>query len=93
MRVFLIQTGGFVGLPLTYRVDVPALDQQVLELLELRLAAAGTPATPNSAGSTIIRVELDDGSCQELEVPTKDPEPEMAELVQQLRAAATLEAR
>jgi hypothetical protein len=92
MRIFLIERGGFVGVPLRYEVDVSALDATDLSALEQALATktARPQPPPTSAGEVRIRVERDDGSVDELTLSHAAPDPEFAGLVQRLRAAAEI---
>ncbi len=92
MRIFLIESGGFVGVPLRYEVDVPALGAAVLPALEraLATAAAGPQPPPTSAGGVCIRMVRDDGSVNELTLSHAAPAPEVDKLVQRLRACAKL---
>jgi hypothetical protein len=92
MRIILIESGGFVGVPLRYEVDVSALDAAVLSGLERAMvtATAGPQPPPTSAGGVRIRLERDDGSVNELTLSHAAPAPEIAELAQRLRACAKL---
>jgi hypothetical protein len=92
MRIFLIESGGFVGVPLRYEVDASALDAPVLSALERAMAAApaGMQPPPTSAGGVRIRLERDDGSAKELTLSHAAPTRETAELVQRLRACAKI---
>jgi hypothetical protein len=93
MRIFLIESGGFVGVPLRYEVDESALDASVLSALERAMAAApaGMQSSPtSSAGGVRIRMERDDGSAKELTLSHAAPTQETAELVQRLRACAKI---
>lgn len=92
MRIFLIERGGFVGVPLRYEVDLSALAAADLSALEQALAtkAAGPPPPPTSAGEVRIRVERDDGSVNELTLSHAAPDRELAELVERLRASAQI---
>ena len=95
MRIFLIESGGFVGVPLRYEVDESALDASVLSTLERAMAAASTEAQPSttSAGGVRIRLERDDGITRELILSHAAPTQEIAELVQHLRACAKIVAK
>lgn len=90
MRIVLIESGGFVGLPLRYEVDVPALGAAVLSTLEraMATATAGPQSPPTSAGGVCIRMVRDDGSVNELTLSHAAPAPEIDDLVQRLRACA-----
>ena len=92
MRIILIESGGFVGVPLRYEVDVSALDAGVLSVLERAMAtAAAGPRPPlSSAGAVRIRMERDDGSVNELTLSHAPPAPEFADLAERLRACAKL---
>jgi hypothetical protein len=92
MRIVLIDSGGFVGVPLQYEVDVSELGAGDVPALERALvtAAAEPPPPPTSAGETCIRLERDDGSVNELTLSHSAPAPEIAELVQRLRACAKM---
>lgn len=92
MRIVLIESGGFVGVPLRYEVDVSALDAGVLSVLERAMAtAAAGPRPPlSSAGAVRIRMERDDGSVNELTLSHAPPAPEFADLAERLRACAKL---
>ena len=95
MRISLIESGGFVGVPLRYEVDVSALGPSDLFALEQAADAAGAarqPA-PTSAGGVCIRMERDDGSVKELTLSHAAPTPEIAELAQRLRACAIVKER
>ena len=90
MRIFLIESGGFVGVPLRYEVDVSALGAAVKSALERAMvtATAGPQPPPTSAGGVCIRMVRDDGSVNELTLSHAAPAPEIDELVQRLRACA-----
>ena len=92
MRIVLIESGGFVGVPLRYEVDVSALDAAVLTALERAMvtAAAGPQPPPTSAGGVCIRVEREDGSVNELTLSHAAPAPEIAQLLQRLHACAKM---
>ena len=92
MRISLIESGGFVGVSLRYEVDVSALGPVVLSALEqaAETVTAERQPAPTSAGGVSIRMELDDGSVKELTLSNAAPIPEIAELVQRLRACATI---
>jgi len=95
MRIFLIESGGFVGVPLRYEVDASALEASVLSTLERVMVAApaGAQSLPTSAGGVRIRLEHDDGSASELALSHAAPAQEIAELVQRLRACAKIAAK
>jgi len=91
MRIFLIESGGFVGVPLRYEVDATALGASVLSALERAMAAAPAEEQPStSAGETRIRLEGDDGSIRELTLSHAAATRETAELVENLRAFARI---
>jgi len=92
MRIVLIESGGFVGVPLRYEVDVSALDAAVLTALERAMvtATAGPQPPPTSAGGVCIRVEREDGSVNELTLSHAAPAPEIAQLLQRLHACAKM---
>ena len=92
MRIVLIDSGGFVGVSLRYEVDASALDAAVLSALERAMvtATAGAQFPPTSAGGVSIRMERDDGSVSELTLSHAAPVPEIAELVERLRASAKI---
>jgi len=95
MRILLTQSGGFVGVPLRYEVEVSALDQGVLAALERALVAVGAAGQPQatSAGEVRIRVERDDGSVQELTMSNAAPIRQVAELLPRLQACARIVGR
>ncbi|HEY6000592.1 MAG TPA: hypothetical protein VI078_15000 [bacterium] len=93
MRIVLTETGGFVGIPLQYEVDVSGLPTTVLAALEVAMSQAekapGPPAT--SAGATRIRWEQEGGRVREAVVSHASPAAsggEIAKLVEVLRAHA-----
>ena len=90
MRVVLIESGGFVGTPVRYEVDVSAIDAAIWSALEQAVAAAtGEPRPPlTSAGGLCIRVERDDGGVSELTLSYAAPAAGLAELADRLRACA-----
>lgn len=90
MQIVLIERGGFVGAPLRYKVDMSVLDAADVTALERAMVtAAAEPQTPpTSAGEVCIRLERDDGSVRELTLSNAVRAPEVAELVQRLRACA-----
>ncbi len=92
MRIVLIESGGFLGVPLRYEVDVSALGAADLSALERAMvtATAEPQPAPTSAGGVCIRMERDDGSVNELTLSHAAPAPEIAELVQRLRAYARM---
>ncbi len=93
MRIVLIESGGFVGVPLRYEVEVSKIGATVLAELERVLQAAGRmpPPAPTSAGSVKIRVEQDDGRVRELVLShSSQPAPEIADLVERLRRGARI---
>lgn len=94
MRIVLVESGGFVGVPLEYEVDVCALgaaDVSALKSAMVTAPAEPHPA-PNSAGGLCIRMEDDDGSENELTLSNAAPGPatEIAALVDRVRACAKL---
>jgi hypothetical protein len=92
MRITLIESGGFVGVPLQYEVDLSALDKKILTDLE-RITTSETSRLqpePNSAGNIKIRLETDDGSVKELTMSYASPDPKITKLLQQLRACARI---
>lgn len=92
MRIVLIESGGFVGLPLRYEVEVTTIGAAALAALERALQkAATTPRSPpTSAGGVKIRVEYEDGRVRELVLSHSLPTPELADLVQHLRRHARI---
>ena len=64
MRIVLKETGGFVGVELTYEVDLRALGAADLSALgsALAKATAERKSEPTPAGGLCIRMERDDGS-------------------------------
>jgi hypothetical protein len=63
MRIVLIESGGFVGVPLRYEVEVTAVGAATLAALEraLQTAATSPQPPPTSAGGVKIRIEHEDG--------------------------------
>ena len=92
VRIVLIESGGFVGVPLRYEVDMSALDAGVLSVLERAMATVAVGPRPplSSAGGVCIRMERDDGSVNELTLSHALPVPEFANLVERLRTCAKL---
>ncbi len=92
MRIVLIESGGFVGVPLRYEVDEARVGAAALAALERALqTAATTPQPPpTSAGSVKIRMEHEDGRVRELVFSHSLPAPEIADLVQHLRRHARI---
>jgi hypothetical protein len=92
MRIFLIESGGFVGVPLRYEVDASKIEPSVVSSLERAMvtAPAGVKSPPTSAGEVRIRLERDDGSVNELTLSHAAPSREIGELVQRLRASAKI---
>lgn len=92
MRIVLIESGGYVGVPLEYEVDVSALGEADVSALESAMvtASAEPQSAPSPAGEVSIRMESDDGSVNELTVSNDAPAPEFAELVDRVRACAKI---
>ncbi len=92
MRIVLIESGGFVGVPLRYEVEVSAVGGATLAALERALqVTAKAPQPPStSAGGVVIRVEREDGRVRELVLSHSTPAPEITELVQHLRRHAKI---
>lgn len=92
MRIFLIESGGFVGVPLRYEVEVSAVGVAALAALEhaLKVTVKAPQPPSTSAGGVTIRVEREDGRVSELILSHSTPAPEIAELVQLLRRHAKI---
>jgi len=92
MRILLIESGGFVGIPLTYEVDLQALGAEPVAALERAIQnGLSEPAPPpTSAGGVSVRLERDDGSIGELTVSNAAASAEAGPLVQRLRACARI---
>jgi hypothetical protein len=90
MRILLIQSGGFVGRPLRYEVDVSKLSQPDLAALERAMAEvpAARPPAMTSAGETRVRLERDDGTVAERSISHANPDPRLGQLADKLRAHA-----
>lgn len=88
MRVTLTDTGGFVGVPLTYEVDVAALSEEDLLSLEDALVTdvKEESCSGNSAGATSVRMEREDGSVAESIMSHVGQPKEISELLGRLRA-------
>ncbi len=92
MKIFLIESGGFVGVPLWYEVNVSALEKTVFSALKQAVMAgdALTNPLPTSAGEVTIRIENDDGSINEITTSHAAPSREIVELIRNLRAFAKI---
>lgn len=92
MKIFLIESGGFVGVPLQYEVNVSALEKTVFSALKRVVKEINTLTTPppTSAGEITIRIEHDDGSINEISTSHASPSKEIVELVQHLRTFAKI---
>ena len=89
MRILLIESGGFVGIPLTYEVDLRALGAEPVALERAIKKAVSEPdLAPTSAGGVLIRLERDDGSTGELSASNAALSADIGPLVQRLRACA-----
>ena len=93
MKIVLTESGGFVGVPLHYEVDVSALSATDVSALEMTMAStsANPPQSPTSAGGIRIRLETDDGNVKELNLSHTDrPSRETSDLVERLRSCAKI---
>ncbi len=86
----MIESGGFVGIPVRYEVDLTALGAEAVTALERAIDKSmfEPEPLPTSAGGVSIRLERDDGSTGELTVSNAKASPEVGPLVQRLRACA-----
>jgi hypothetical protein len=88
VRILLIQSGGFVGRPLRYEVDISKLSPADLAALRRAMAEvpAAAPPAMTSAGETRIRLEGDDGTVAERSISHAKPDPRLTQLAEKLQA-------
>jgi hypothetical protein len=90
MRIFLIESGGIVGIPLRYEVDISLLGNELLLELE-RTMDKMPPHAPSSAGEVLVRLERDDGSVKEFNLSNDvSVTPDIVNLVRHLRECAKI---
>lgn len=95
MRLYLIERGGFVGLPLKYLVDTSKLSDRTLASLRAAIKATedAIPPEATSAGSVTIRLEHDDDAVEELSLPNALRDASTDRLLANLRRASKLVGR